>query len=122
MRKHILVVEDDGDLRHALMTSIQLAGYRVDEAENGLQALEILENITPELILLDMKMPVMNGWEFVAALRRRSKPQPPIVVLTAAHDTEQRALEVGAQGWVGKPCELSELITAIEQVIGKAEA
>jgi urea transport system substrate-binding protein len=122
MPKNILVVEDDADLRLALMTSIEMAGYLADGAENGVEALESVERTTPDLILLDMKMPVMNGWEFVAALRDRCGRQPPIVVLTAAHDTEQRALAVGAQGWVGKPCDLRELMSAIERIIGKPAA
>src|SRR5262249_3472386 len=98
------------------------AGYRVDKASHGVEALEFLEHASPDLILLDMKMPVMNGWEFAAALHGRFSRRPPILVLTAAHDAEQRALDVGAEGWLGKPFDLKVLIAAVERVIGKAEA
>jgi CheY-like chemotaxis protein len=120
--KHVLVVEDDSDIRGALITCINMAGYRADEAAHGVEALELLEHLSPDLILLDMKMPVMNGWEFAAALRQRFEAPPPIVVLTAAHDPEQRALDVGARAWLGKPCDLHDLIAIVERFIGKAEA
>jgi CheY-like chemotaxis protein len=120
--KHVLVVDDDLDIRGVLMACMEMAGYRVDEAAHGAEALERVEHDSPDLILLDMKMPVMNGWEFVAALRQRFAAPPPIVVLTAAHDPEQRALDVGVEGWLGKPCELKDLIATVERVIGKAEA
>jgi CheY-like chemotaxis protein len=119
--KHVLVVEDDQDIRVVLTTCMLMAGYRVDEASHGVEALDFLQHSLPDLILLDMKMPVMDGWAFVAALRRRFAAPPPIVVLTAAHDPEQRALDVGVKGWLGKPCDVQELIGTIERVIGKAE-
>jgi len=67
-----------------------------------------LEGHAPDLILLDMKMPVMNGWEFCRALEGRDA-RPPIVVLTAAPDPACRAAEVHADGWLGKPFEYADL-------------
>ncbi len=68
----------------------------------------------PDLILLDMKMPVMDGASFASELRRRAPRCPPVVVLTAAADPRKQALEIGAARGIGKPFELDELLEAIE--------
>ena len=81
----ILVVDDDADLRECLQLMLTSMGFEVTSAANGQEALDDMEGHDPDLILLDMKMPVMNGWEFCRALEGRDS-RPPIVVLTAAPD------------------------------------
>jgi CheY-like chemotaxis protein len=104
----ILVVDDDPDLREFLRLMLTSMGFDVTSAANGREALDDMEGHDPDLILLDMKMPVMDGWEFCRALEGRDA-RPPVVVLTAAPDPAGRAAEVHAEGWLGKPFEYADL-------------
>ena len=104
----ILVVDDDPDLREFLRLMLTSMGLEVTSAANGQEALDVMDGHDPDLILLDMKMPVMNGWEFCHALEGRGA-RPPIVVLTAAPDPAARAAEAQADGWLGKPFEYADL-------------
>ena len=104
----ILIVDDDPDLREFLRLMLTSMGFEVTSAANGQEALNDLEGHDPDLILLDMKMPVMDGWEFCRVLEGRDS-RPPIVVLTAAPDPAGRAAEVHADGWLGKPFEYADL-------------
>jgi CheY-like chemotaxis protein len=104
----ILVVDDDPDLREFLELVLTSMGFEVTSAANGREALDDMEGHDPDLILLDMKMPVMDGWEFCRALEGRDA-RPPIVVLTAAPDPAGRAADVHAEGWLGKPFEYADL-------------
>jgi CheY-like chemotaxis protein len=114
--KSILVVEDEQDILFALKQILLAQGYRVAEAANGRDALEWMEHSEmPDLILLDMKMPVMDGWQFAKEFRRRWDHSCPILVMTAAADAEKRAQEIHASGWIGKPFLFSELIESVRQ-------
>lgn len=110
----ILVVDDDPDLREFLQIMLTSMGFEVISAANGKEALDVLEGHDPDLILLDMKMPVMNGWEFSRALEARGA-HPPIVVLTAAPDPAARAAEVHADGWLGKPFDYEDLEATVRK-------
>ncbi|HEU5256057.1 MAG TPA: response regulator [Vicinamibacterales bacterium] len=113
-RGEILVVDDDPDLREFLRLTITSMGFEVISAANGQEALDVLEGLNPDLILLDMKMPVMNGWEFCRAIDGRDAC-PPIVVLTAAPDPAARAAEAHADGWLGKPFEYEDLEATVRK-------
>ena len=104
----ILIVDDDPDLREFLRLMLTSMGFEVTSAANGQEALNDMEGHDPDLILLDMKVPVMDGWEFCRVLEGRDS-RPPIVVLTAAPDPAGRAAEVHAEGWLGKPFEYADL-------------
>ena len=110
----ILVVDDDPDLREFLRLVLTSMGFEVTGAANGQEALDVMEGHDPDLILLDMKMPVMNGWEFCRALESRDA-RPPIVVLTAAPDPAARAAEAHADGWLGKPFEYVDLEATVRR-------
>ena len=94
----ILVVDDDDQTRHLLRRSVEKAGFPVLEARDGREALEHIDDVVPQLILLDLIMPRMNGFEFLAALREREFPRPvPIVVITAKDlSPEERQILEGA--------------------------
>lgn len=115
--KTIMVVEDDSDIRLSLKDLLELQGYDVLTAENGLEALKVLKKSAtpPNLILLDMKMPVMNGWEFAEEFHKTYHDTSPIVVVTAAADAEQRAKDINASGWVSKPFALGEMLKKIKE-------
>jgi CheY-like chemotaxis protein len=112
--KFILVVEDDPDLGQLVAEVLESAGYRTAVAGNGAEALDCLQTIDhPDLILLDMMMPVMDGWQFASEFRARYGQPAPIIVVTAAEQVERRAQEIGADDWLSKPFELRDLLHAV---------
>lgn len=116
MNKKILIVEDDQDILFALSSLLEDEGYTVQVAANGLIALELIRTLgLPDLILLDMIMPVMNGWQFALEFRALYDHQCPIIVMTAAADAQQRALDVQAAGWIAKPFVLERLLKMIHE-------
>jgi DNA-binding response OmpR family regulator len=121
-RSHILVVEDDPDMSEVIVWALQQARYEAVAAANGRQALESVAVRMPSLILLDMLMPVMDGWQFASELRARYGRPPPIIVVTAAEQTERRAQEIGADDWLSKPFELRDLLHAVARFCPLPEA
>lgn len=111
----ILVVDDDETIAAIIETFLSEEGYSVVVARNGKEALEWAEASLPSIILLDMKMPVMDGWAFAAAYRQQPEPHAPIVVMTAAHDSRQRAREIAADGFIPKPFDLDDLLTLVRR-------
>ena len=111
----ILVVDDDPSILATVSEILEFEGYLVVTAANGVEALEVIEQHEPSLILLDMRMPVLDGWGFARRLVERGL-QLPIVVMTAAQDARRWAEEIGAAGYVPKPFELPELLDAVERL------
>ena len=111
----ILVVEDDPSLRETIAAALEINGYPVQQAENGAQALELVEQEAPSLVLLDMVMPVLDGREFAAQLRAGGFDTP-ILVMSASRDPERSAEEIGAEGAVAKPFGVQELLIKVEQL------
>src|SRR6266436_4291159 len=106
-RKKILVVEDNLDNRRILVYRLKRIGdFDIVEASNGQEALALVENETPDLIFMDLKMPVMDGWEATRRIRLSERGRSiPIIALTAqamAGD-EQKALAAGCDDYVAKP-------------------
>ena len=110
----ILVVEDDTSILDMVMQILRSEGYPVVGAKNGAEGLVECDRRAPSLILLDMRMPRMDGWEFAAALRARGIASP-VVVMTAADNAKRWADEVGADGYVVKPFEFLELLASVEK-------
>ena len=109
----ILVVEDDESIRELIDLVLSSAGYEVVTAENGAFALQVIDGARPDLILLDMRMTVMDGWEFARRYRASPEPHAPIVVVTAARDAAERAAEIHANGFLGKPFGVDELLALV---------
>ena len=109
----VLVVDDDAAIRDTVTQVLDLEGYSVVTADNGAQALQSIEDQKPSLVLLDMRMPVMDGWEFAHELKTRGLKLP-ILVMTAANSASNWAAEIEADGFVAKPFGLSELVAAVE--------
>jgi CheY-like chemotaxis protein len=110
----VLVVDDDPAIREAVRDVLEGVGIPVETACDGAAALDMVLRQVPRLVLLDMRMPVMDGWAFAHALRERGLA-PPVVVMTAAADARRWAEEIGAIGVVPKPFAVSELISAVER-------
>jgi CheY-like chemotaxis protein len=112
----VLVVDDDPDILEALSEILEAEGFEIRRARNGKEALERLEPDPPHLILLDLMMPVMDGWEF--AQRMRQKPDfaaIPIIVLSADRNVGSKAKDIGAMGHLAKPFELNDLLSMVRQ-------
>lgn len=109
----VLVVDDDETISEFVVWVLSDDGHEVMSATNGMAAFQKLEQFEPDVILLDMRMPVMDGWQFARRYRDESTSPAPIVVLTAAQDVAQRAGEIKADGYLGKPFDLDELLTVV---------
>lgn len=109
----ILLVEDDGDIRMALESFLHQEGYPVETAENGKEGLEKLEKKKPGLVLLDLMMPVMNGWEFLEEKNHREPPvsKVPVLVISAVPGSPRIP---GALGFLKKPIDLNRLMDFVE--------
>lgn len=112
----LLLVDDDEDLREMLGSILDTAGFRILLAAHGGEALELIERRHPDLVLLDMRMPVMDGWELCRILDDRGD-RPPIVVVTAAADPAARAAEVHAEAWVAKPFDIDQIEATVRRVL-----
>lgn len=114
----ILVIEDDLFMLDAIRIILESEGYHVIQAENGKKALDILkQDLKPDLILLDMIMPVMNGWDFASAYKQTYENRCPIVVITGASDVAQRAKDIGADAWLSKPYEIEDIIQMVHKFV-----
>lgn len=118
----VLIVEDDPEIQNLVAMLLESEGCTAETADNGREALDVLSRKRPDLILLDMRMPVMDGWEFAAQLRARHISGIPIIVMTAAEDAKQRAEEIHADGLVGKPFDLQVLINTVKQHLPPADS
>ena len=117
MSASVLVVEDDLDLLGLVELLLQDAGHRVRTASNGVEALDRVAEEMPALILLDMRMPVMNGWEFAREFRARHGRACPIVVVTAAENARLRAAEIEAEGFLAKPFDLDDVLRMVARFV-----
>lgn len=117
-RQRILVVDDDESIREFIEMALSDDGHEVRTAADGRAALELIEGWKPTLILLDMRMPGMDGWKFSRAYRAGPGPHVPIIVLTAARDAAQSASEIAADAFLAKPFDLAELLELIERTEG----
>lgn len=110
----ILVIDDDPAILATVAAILSDEGYHVLTAANGAEGLRCLEQGRPALILLDMRMPVLDGWGFAQALRTRAINLP-IIVMTAAQDARRWAQEIGADGYLAKPFDLTDLLDIVAQ-------
>lgn len=116
----ILVVEDDPDLLALLEMILVDAGRRVRTARDGAAALERASEELPALVLLDMRMPGMNGWDFAREFGARWGRPCPIVVVTAAENARRWAEEIGADAWLAKPFDIDDVLALVDRFLGPA--
>jgi CheY-like chemotaxis protein len=119
--KCVLVVEDDDDVREALVEVLSAEGYEVTFARNGNEAFRQLEGRQPAVILLDLMMPGMNGWQFRAAQRQHAQlASIPVVIVTADGNAREKARQLDAAGYLAKPVELEALFSIVEKFCSPA--
>ena len=113
----VLVVEDDINIAELLRLYLQKDGFEVSHAADGGKAVEMAREIQPDLVLLDIMLPVMDGWQVCRELRKTMKM--PIIMLTAKGETEDKVsgLEMGADDYIVKPFEVKELLARVHAVL-----
>lgn len=117
MATKILVIEDDRNISDLLQLYLEKEGYAVTTAPDGRQGMDKFHSFQPDLVLLDIMMPVMNGWETCRAIR--AEAQTPIIMLTAKSETDDKVmgLKAGADDYIAKPFEMKEVLARIEAIL-----
>lgn len=121
MTLSVLAVDDSRTIREMIRATLTPAGFAVETADNGLFGLEALDQARPDVIITDVNMPRMNGFEFISAVRNIAEHRTtPILVLTteAAMDLKLKARAAGATGWIVKPFDPEKLVKALQMVAG----
>jgi CheY-like chemotaxis protein len=112
--KKVLVIEDEPYLCDLIADVLEAEGHQPAKAANGLDALSRVAERKPQLILLDLMMPVMDGWEFMAALRANPAWRDiPIVIITAVYDIARTQQESGASAVISKPFDIDQLVDVV---------
>jgi DNA-binding NarL/FixJ family response regulator len=122
--KRLLVVDDDPNLVLLVKDYLEFRGYEVVAASNGLEALEVMRRLTPDLIICDVMMPEMDGYTFVQTLRSdRATDWIPVIFLSARGQTADRVrgLNTGADAYLVKPFEPEELVAQVEATLKHTE-
>jgi DNA-binding response OmpR family regulator len=118
--KQILVIEDDASVRTLLDKSLRARGYQVVTCDDGLAGLAMLERLAPDLIIVDIMMPRLDGMTFVKAIKGHEATKPiPVIFLTANNDprTMIAGINLGAKHYVTKPFQLDELLGKVAKVL-----
>ena len=125
MRRRILVVEDDPDQLELIRLSLKTAGFAIGTAANGIDALLKTRSVTPDLIVLDLMLPGLNGFDICESIRQDpATATVPIIMLTGMHGQFGRfaGLEAGASEFLFKPFNPQELIAKVQQLLGPSLA
>lgn len=117
VRPDILVVEDEVAMADVILRVLTMSGYAARRAENGVEALSAVAMRMPALVLLDILMPVMDGWQCAHELRTRYGDSLPIVIVTAAEHARARATNLGADGVLAKPFEMRDLLEIVARYV-----
>src|SRR6267142_4589357 len=116
MAASILVVDDDENIRELLRLHLSAAGYDVHVAQDAISAGYMVLRSPPDLIIADVNMPHMDGFEFIAALKAdRSVPDIPVIFLTSVEEGDHRGKELGAVGYITKPVRADKLLALVAQ-------
>ena len=117
MAKTILIVEDDPNISELVQMYLEKEGYHTKIAADGGQGVALFRQVRPDLVLLDIMLPVMDGWQVCRELRKSMKM--PIIMLTAKGETEDKVsgLEMGADDYIVKPFEVKELLARVHAVL-----
>ncbi|MBQ2866337.1 MAG: response regulator transcription factor [Clostridia bacterium] len=121
MAKTVLIVEDESNIRELLRMYLEQEGYHVETAQNGSEGLRTFKRVHPDLVLLDVMMPVMDGNQMIRELRTFSKT--PVIMLTAKGEMMDKitGLELGADDYITKPFEMREVMARVKAVLRRFE-
>ncbi|MBU0608499.1 MAG: response regulator transcription factor [Armatimonadetes bacterium] len=123
MAEHILIIEDEASLAEAVAYTLQQEGSQVTVAADGHAALAAFEQARPDLVVLDLMLPGINGWDLFQAFRKQ-RPGVPVIMLTARAEEADRVagLEMGADDYVTKPFSMRELVARVRTVLRRAQS
>ncbi len=116
--QYILVVDDDQDFREALSEVLTNAGYPVQQAENGEVALQRVAEEAPGIVLLDLKMPVLDGWGVMERMRSDPRSSAIPILILSAYGFEWEAELLGAQGYIPKSVGMDEILERVRKAAG----
>jgi DNA-binding response OmpR family regulator len=119
-RPRVLIVDDDAVVRGSLAAVLECEGFVVDEAQDGAQALARAAAFRPNLVLLDLNMPQMDGWTAFAKLDR-VRPLVPVIVITARPHQYEEAVRLGVDAFMEKPLNIPVLVRAIKRLSSEDE-
>ncbi len=123
MPAKILIAEDDANILGLLSVFLSGLGYEVSLARDGEEALTVAEQVKPDLLILDVKMPKMNGFKLINTLTmdRHDIPMPKVILLTSLADQEnvQRGMSVGADVYIPKPFNLEDVAARVKELLGE---
>ncbi len=121
MTKKALVIEDDGNIAELLRLYLEKDGFSVSRAADGGEGLEMFRAFKPDIVLLDIMLPVMDGWSILREIRKLSRT--PVIMLTAKSESSDKVsgLEMGADDYVTKPFDVKELIARIHAVMRRSD-
>ena len=117
--KRVLVVDDNLQTTRFLVEALEDEEYQVDHATNGMEALARCVATPPDVILLDLLLPAMDGWEFLEALRDKVTVPPPVIVMTANRSAWNHASDARAAAYLAKPFELDDLLGTLRRLLAK---
>lgn len=115
----VLVVEDDTAIVDFVRAALEDEGYAVASAKHGAVALEIAETFRPDVILLDLRMPIMDGWSFVEHYRRKVSDPGSIVLLSGVHESREIAENLRADAVLPKPVDLDVLLATVHRCVSE---
>ena len=119
--KRVLVVDDDDVIRETVAEALALEGYEVATATNGIDALEHLRTSHLDVVLIDLMMPMMNGWEFLKACREQKLCNgTAVLVMSAYRRLGEEAPNLGARACIAKPFDLEVLLGAVDRLARRA--
>lgn len=118
-RPRVLIIDDDDAVCELLRQALSEDGFAVATVPHGAAALDLVKHHQPAVLLVDLRMPIMDGWAFVEQYRRSARPAASIVLLSAARDLEENARRLGADGFVPKPFRIEDVTEAIDRCIAK---
>jgi two-component system response regulator MprA len=120
----VLVADDEPALRKLLKTNMELEGYETLEAANGAEVLEMVRRDNPDIILLDIMMPVMDGWEVLTELAANPEYSQKVILVSAkaSDDAQLQGWELGADEYITKPFDLDSLLERVREVAARTAA
>ena len=120
MPKKVLIVEDDANIAELLHLYLEKEGFETQVAKDGGKGVELFRSFQPDLVLLDLMLPIMDGWSVLRKIREGD--QTPVIMLTAKGETEDKVsgLEQGADDYIVKPFEMKEVLARIHAVLRRS--
>jgi DNA-binding response OmpR family regulator len=121
--QRVLLVEDHSDIRRVLRVSLEAEGYSVIEASNGPEGIDRVEATHPDLVILDLMLPVKDGWWFLREVQQCPAPRPVVIILSARAGQGERlvAQNLGAAAFMVKPFEPGDVVMKVRSLIGSSE-